>query len=591
MKRESKELNLLILGENISLFDESLIKNNLGISVKIINDNKYSESDYLNLYYELIDKAKYFNIFAINYRTKSEILNFFENFNKDYADTCINYNCYPFFLIDKNVYNKVELYKEIIKINQKREDLYKYHSKDIIEYDNDSLYQKLLEIYNYYFQKQDDKKYSRTLNIMVCGKKRTGKTYFINELLFENRGLSKENNYTTKVTCYEHKLFQIKFYDFPGFSDSEDKWVLDATNYITKFSQEYKDFKNKIHIIFYMLQSDSGRVLQDKEIEIIKNFIKSNIPIYFIASKVKKNIVKTFIRDFEKRLLSLNLENKINKLKSHLFIIDSTNKSIKSLLNSVIDDLNISKNVNDSIISDLINSNFINNSTDNINDKNEILIIPPKIIENSNIMKNSKKNNKIIQKMNQSIFFNDISSSFKTIEIKLDEFVETIKNESNTHWIPLLSGKSDLIKLSNYIKDEFKKFLPEEKIDLNFHELDELSEFCLDENLIGLLIDAIFCIPLICIFGSIGTISLIGLIPVYIITGKCKKNKIASLLKEKANNLLLKFKELSIDYDSIKNIAQNYNEIIDQFIEFSRYFDSEHENDIDLLEIKNKSII
>ena len=206
-------------------------------------------------------------------------------------------------------------------------------------------------------------------------------------------------------------------------------------------------------------------------------------------------------------------------------------------------------------------------------------------------MKNSKKNNKIIQKMNQSIFFNDISSSFKTIEIKLDEFVETIKNESNTHWIPLLSGKSDLIKLSNYIKDEFKKFLPEEKIDLNFHELDELSEFCLDENLIGLLIDAIFCIPLICIFGSIGTISLIGLIPVYIITGKCKKNKIASLLKEKANNLLLKFKELSIDYDSIKNIAQNYNEIIDQFIEFSRYFDSEHENDIDLLEIKNKSII
>ena len=340
-----------------------------------------------------------------------------------------------------------------------------------------------------------------------------------------------------------------------------------------------------------MLQSDSGRVLQDKEIEIIKNFIKSNIPIYFIASKVKKNIVKTFIRDFEKRLLSLNLENKINKLKSHLFIIDSTNKSIKSLLNSVIDDLNISKNVNDSIISDLINSNFINNSTDNINDKNEILILPPKIIENSNIMKNSKKNNKIIQKMNQSIFFNDISSSFKTIEIKLDEFVETIKNESNTHWIPLLSGKSDLIKLSNYIKDEFKKFLPEEKIDLNFHELDELSEFCLDENLIGLLIDAIFCIPLICIFGSIGTISLIGLIPVYIITGKCKKNKIASLLKEKANNLLLKFKELSIDYDSIKNIAQNYNEIIDQFIEFSRYFDSEHENDIDLLEIKNKSII
>lgn len=31
--------------------------------------------------------------------------------------------------------------------------------------------------------------------------------------------------------------------------------------------------ENKIHIIFYMLQNDSGRVLQDKEIKLIENFL------------------------------------------------------------------------------------------------------------------------------------------------------------------------------------------------------------------------------------------------------------------------------------------------------------------------------
>lgn len=52
---------------------------------------------------------------------------------------------------------------------------------------------------------------------MVCGKRKTGKTYLINELLFENRGLSKENNETTKITSYEHKLFPITFMIFQDF--------------------------------------------------------------------------------------------------------------------------------------------------------------------------------------------------------------------------------------------------------------------------------------------------------------------------------------------------------------------------------------
>ena len=39
-------------------------------------------------------------------------------------------------------------------------------------------------------------------------------------------------------------------YDFPGFSDNEDKGMNDATNFISKLSEVYKNIKNKIRIIF-----------------------------------------------------------------------------------------------------------------------------------------------------------------------------------------------------------------------------------------------------------------------------------------------------------------------------------------------------
>ena len=62
---------------------------------------------------------------------------------------------------------------------------------------------------------------------MVCGKKGIGKTYFINELLFENRGLSKENNYTTNITgYYKHEFFPILLFNFPGFSAMKIKECL-----------------------------------------------------------------------------------------------------------------------------------------------------------------------------------------------------------------------------------------------------------------------------------------------------------------------------------------------------------------------------
>ncbi len=312
----------------------------------------------------------------------------------------------------------MELYNEIKKINSTRDELYKFFSKEIISYDNKSLKDKIFDIYNYYFQEQILRRQQKTLNIMVCGKKGIGKTYFINELLFENRGLSKENYYTTNITGYEHKLFPIMLFDFPGFSDNEDKRMFDTINYISQFNEEFKNLKNKIHIIFYMLQNDSSRVLQDKEIELIEKFIENHIPIFLIANRVQKNNIKTFMRNTQERISHVKINRQLQqKLKSSIFILDSSNKSIKNLLDAVIKELEISKNANENIINQIQNKDSIHS---NIKYDTSFEIIE----------KDKFDMNKIIEEMKKSIFFNDISKTFINVEAKIKMIIEKIQNDS-----------------------------------------------------------------------------------------------------------------------------------------------------------------
>ena len=586
MKAKIDEINLLIAGEKTIIFEEAIKKLEKDLNESIPIKIMYLKNICFERYVNLIDNdGNYFNIIAVNYKTQKDILKFFEDFNYNYKETCLTTSSYPFFLIDKNIFKKSDLYKEIIKINNKKPDLYKFRSKDIIEYNNETLPEKILGIYKYYYQIQEKKKQERTLNIMVCGKKRTGKTFFINELLFENRGLSKENNYTTKMTTYEHKLFPIMIYDFPGFSDNEDKGMIDATNYISKFSEEYQNMKNKIHLIFYMLQNDSGRTLQDKEVCLIENFLQTNIPIFFITNRVEKNNYKTFKRNFEERIKLVKSKFSLEELNSRLFIIDSTNKSIKSLLNAVIKELQISKLSNENIIK-LLSQNVILNDSNNINgdDKKESFINEYEIIENNfDEEKEELRRNQILEYMKKSIFFNDYSKTFKNVERKINEIIDKIQEESNTHLIPLLTAKNDLIKLFNELKIEFKHFISEEKMKKNFPALSDLSEIDVDDNSIGLIIDAIICFLSVLAIGSTGTFTLAFGLPIYYFTGQNKKKKIENILKNNANMMFKKFKESSIEDSSIKRTAEEYNIIIDKFIKYSKYFDKEHENDIDLL--------
>ena len=580
------KINLIIAGEETSIFKEEIDSIEKGMSIDMNINIIYSQNQYSNTYYNIINKdLNYFNIIAVNFKTQIEALRFFDEFNQNYKKTHITNSAFPFFLINKNLYRKNDLFNEIKKINSKRADSNKYNSKDIIEYDSESLPKKIIGIYNYYYQIQEERIQQKTLNIMVCGKKGTGKTYLINELLFENRALSKDFNYTSKITSYEHKLFPIVFYDFPGFTNNEDKGMAVTTNYISKFNEEYQNMKNKIHIIFYMIPNDNSRVLQDKEIELIQNLLKTNIPIFFITNRVESNNLKTFKRNAEERMKLIKSSNyTLQELMSHLFILDSTNKSIKNLLNGVLNELNKSKSANDIIIRELSDKMYMDDSKSGLDNRNDNINSSFVIIDSAfDEHKEEIKRNIILDQMKKSIFFNDYSKTFKNVQNKINEIIEKIQNDSNTHLIPLLTAKKDLIKLFNELKSEFKEFLSEEKMKENFPSLNDISEIDLDDNSIGLIIDAIICFSFVFFVGSTGALSLAFGLPIYLITGNKKKKKIEDLLKKNADNMFKRFKSIAIEDNSIKKIAEEYNNIIEKFVKFSLFFEKEHENDIDLL--------
>ena len=136
------------------------------------------------------------------------------------------------------------------------------------------------------------------------------------------------------------------------------------------------------------------------------------------------------------------------------------------------------------------------------------------------------------------------------------------------------------------MKTEFGKYLSEDKIEHYFPELNKVSKVALDANCVELIVETVICFFSVLLYASSGLFGLAAGIPIYFLTEKIKKNKIESLLKDNADSIFSKFKQVSIDDDSIKITAKEYYDIIGEFIKFTNYFDDEHENDIDFLKIE-----
>ncbi len=571
------EVKILICGnskkEEIISISENL-KTQYNLKMLIKDRSNLTNNENIEYYFSLITDIQYFNVFVLNHDNKKDILDFIESFKSE--EWGITNECYPFFLIPSQILSKIEANNYIDNLNKSRADEYKFKNRLFVFYneieksnDDDSFKDYIINIYNCYTQDKigyDDSK--ETINILLIGCENSGKSVLINNLLGEIRALSMENHFTTKINFYKHKKYPIVFYDTSGFKRYEDE--LDSK--ISEFNKDYKNIKHKIHVIFYVIDCNSVRILQRREKEIIENIFQINIPLFIVGQKGKITNMKNFIRKtkFELSTFPDEYNENIETLKKRIYCLDLTTKSVLDLLKSVYQELSLSEQFNKEILqtsSVLEDKDIINKITSeniNINQSKEEEKVIQEILENSR----------------RSIFFNDINEKLKEIKTKISKIKDKYINDK------YFFKNLDLDTLNQEIENEFsalfdindlneiKKMIEENQQEINIKGNNNLTKIYTDTTFgTGIVITlSLLLKSYICAF----------IVPIIITDYYLLKNrndKVITNLKENFEYSYKKFEEkyILINISLIRKKAEAYNNAINEFNKFIEEFESEGE--------------
>ena len=584
------KLNILISGndkkeEIISEIENLKSKFNLDLFIKDVSE--FSHIQNINFYYTLINNIEYFNAFILNYKTKEDIFEFFKSFNSE--NLGITNECYPFFLICNQMLSKKEAKNFIEDLNKSKEDEYKIKFGNILffneiqkEKEKEEFQIEILTVYNCYFQEayaiheiQED-----TINILVIGIKNAGKSFLINRLLWETRARSMENHYTTKLNSYKHKKYPIVFYDISGFNENEDDELINVNNKIDDFNKDYNNIKQKIHAIFYVIDCNSVRILQKKEKELIQNIFNMNIPIFIVGQKAKKTNKTNFIRKikFELSTLSTEYKEKIEIQYNRIFCLDSSKKSVLTLLQAVYKEFLNSKKINNDIINSFPNLNDEKIKRENLSDKISIKISSDcndeekKIIDNIfNLIKKSIFFNNFIEKINE--LYNkvlEINKKYKNENFCFrslnEEKIKEINNEIEVEIVKIFD-KNILKKMNDIINQQQKDLtsMKEEKIE------DMANHYAGSTMGIGSILGLGFAFSHFIFIG----IAAIFIIEALLLQRRNKNTKeiIEQNIKEFLDKMKLKY--IYFNLLLIKEMAEGYNKSIDEFNKYIYEFENE----------------
>ena len=197
-------------------------------------------------------------------------------------------------------------------------------------YENNNLYDIMNDISsdnNSSFEDNiDNKVYSINsnylINFFITGKPGVGKSSLINVLLNDKRAMEGVgNNVTSKITKYIMDSAPIAFYDTPGFSGEEE--VKLTKEVIKKKIQELYEYKDNIHGIFYVLNHNLVRTIDDTEIDFLKFLNNCDVPIFFLLNFSQKKSNKKKEIYFQSLLNEIN--QNFNKSEDIIFKINLKN--------------------------------------------------------------------------------------------------------------------------------------------------------------------------------------------------------------------------------------------------------------------------
>ena len=133
-----------------------------------------------------------------------------------------------------------------------------------------------------------------TLNILLIGLSRVGKSTFIN--LLSRKLTALEANLSVSVTknITDYYIYKdndnrgkgaIKLIDTPGILPNKNDKLDEILNLIKNDGQS---FERNIHFIFFIIMNGRYSLEGDNLDQVLKSLNESNVPVYFIINKVKK---------------------------------------------------------------------------------------------------------------------------------------------------------------------------------------------------------------------------------------------------------------------------------------------------------------
>ena len=252
---------------------------------------------------EEIDEKETKNIIIFNV-SSYVATNILESFIKK-IDGNISNDDLPFFIFLKNQNNANDFeLKELMSIIEKSQkdiiNFSKLNSRNIFIDTENTIINTIDEIYNYYngdyiinLNKDDEKKYniSKTINILVLGKRGCGKSTLINRILGEKKAFAHIKARTPETRDYFHRYYPIKLIDTAGFeieglTEKKTNEIKDINKYLEENNLAYKNIKKRVHFIFYLFRANDK--LDDSVIQIFQKFQSFNIEIFFIITYSKK---------------------------------------------------------------------------------------------------------------------------------------------------------------------------------------------------------------------------------------------------------------------------------------------------------------
>ena len=189
-----------------------------------------------------------------------------------------------------------------------------------------------------------------TINLMICGRKRSGKSSLVNLLLGEEISYADSGNSVTNcIRECNHKKYNLTIFDTIGFDKEDNENINNNVNNVIKSIKDFSEenqicYKKKIHLFLFCINRNSGFI--DKDDKTFLEFLineeenKNNKIIIIFTHVHNKSQKKNTKREFEKQLKNLKIAlEKKEELKSnsiYLDLFDSSVEDFQALLDKIL---------------------------------------------------------------------------------------------------------------------------------------------------------------------------------------------------------------------------------------------------------------